>query len=225
LLVQAPLPVRRAGVPGGQRLVDAMVAVARTGSGPELELVRLPWWERTSADVDALPAGEVATRLRAVRETLRTRSTGHAVPVAAWHGDWNPGNCSVVPGAVLVWDWERYETGVPAGFDALHLALQTGLAAARGLGDAATRSEAARRVLGQAPALTAPFGVRAEAAGLVAAAYLWGIAVRYATDDQDAAGAAVGRLVDWALPVLERWAGQTDRSQAGVREDAGVEGH
>jgi len=75
------------------------------------------------------------------------------------------------------------------------------------------RAEAVRRVLVQAPALTQPFGVGADDAELVAAAYLWGIGVRYATDDQDAAGAAVGRLVEWLLPALEAWAGQTDGSQ------------
>jgi hypothetical protein len=42
LLVQAPLPVRRAGNPGGRRLVDAMVAVARSGAGAATEPVNLP---------------------------------------------------------------------------------------------------------------------------------------------------------------------------------------
>jgi hypothetical protein len=212
LLVQAPLPVRRAGVPGRERLTAAMVAVARTGAAPDTELTRTPWWERTSADVDALPAGGVAVRLRAVQEDLRHLAAGVQVPVAAWHGDWNAGNCSVVPDAVLVWDWERYETGVPAGFDALHLALQTGLGATQ-RGPDADRGAVAERVLAQASALTAPFGVAADAAGLVAAAYLWGLGVRYATDDQDAAGASVGRLGDWLLPVLESWCGQTGRDR------------
>ena len=127
LLVQAPLPVRRAGVPGGDRLRAAMVAVAGTGESPAAEVTATPWWQRTTAEVDALPDGPTAVRLRAVRDALRVRSAGVVLPVGAWHGDWNAGNCSVVPDAVLVWDWERYETGVPAGFDVLHLSLQSGL--------------------------------------------------------------------------------------------------
>ena len=219
LLLMAPLPVRRAGVPGGRRLVEAMVAVARTGGDAVAELTAMPWWERTSAQVDALPVGEVATRLRAVRAVLAERAAGQAVPVSAWHGDWNAGNCSVVADAVLVWDWERYETGVPAGFDALHLALQTRL------GEGRATPAAARAVLAQAAVLTAPFGVTTDAAGLVAAAYLYGIGTRYATDDQDGAGAAVGRLGEWLLPALEEWAGQTGRQAVAVDAVLDGEGH
>jgi hypothetical protein len=218
LLLQAALPVRRAGVPGGQRLVDAMVAVARTGSGPEAELTAMPWWQRTSADVDALPAGDVATRLQALRADLAAAAAGQPLPVGAWHGDWNAGNCSVVPDAVLVWDWERYETGVPAGFDALHLALQSRLGAGATIA-------AARSVLADAADLTAPFGVPAEAATTVAVAYLLGIATRYASDDQDGAGAVVGRLGQWLLPALEEWAGQTGRQAVAADAVRDGEGH
>ena len=223
LLVQAPLPVRRAGAPGGARLRAAMVAVAGTGAGPAAELTAMPWWERTMADVDALPDGPSAVRLRAVRDVLRARAAGVLLPVGAWHGDWNAGNCSVLPDAVLVWDWERYESGVPAGFDALHLALQSGLGSAP---DAAARAAVAERVIADAAALTAPFGVATQAAPLVAAAYLYGIGVRYATDDQDGAGASVGRLEDWLLPVLEGWCEQTgtDRQAVTGNDTVTVEG-
>ncbi|MFI5099237.1 MAG: hypothetical protein ACHQE5_01785 [Actinomycetes bacterium] len=197
LLVQAPLPVHRAADPGGARLVEAMVAVAGTGTGTPCALVDLPWWGRTAAALEALPPGDVAGRLGAVRDRLAADAAGCALTPSAWHGDWNAGNCSVVPGAVLVWDWERYETGVPAGFDALHLSLQAAISAGVDPG------EAACRVLADAARLTAPFGLPAQDAPVVAAAYLWGIGVRYAADDQDGAGAAVGRLGDWLLPVLE----------------------
>ncbi|MGZ4536476.1 MAG: hypothetical protein ACXVXE_13105 [Nocardioidaceae bacterium] len=219
LLVQEPLPVRRAGTDGDEaRVTGAMVAVAGTGAGAPLALCDLPWWGRTSAAADALPATATGDRLRAVRDRL-ARSGHRVLAVAAWHGDWNAGNCSVVPGAVLVWDWERYETGVPAGFDALHLALQNALhrpagpGAGLGVGAAAPRS-----VLDRAVALTAPFGVAAPDARLVATLYLWGIAVRYAADDQEAAGAAVGRLDGWLLPVLEREAARGDVPAAETKE-------
>ncbi len=118
------------------------------------------------------------------------------LPAGAWHGDWNPGNCAVVRDRVLVWDWERYETGVPAGFDALHLCLQSAI------GSGADPSAAAGRMMAEAAELLAPFGVAPVDARLVGMLYLWGLGARYAKDDQVAAGAAVGRLETWLLPIL-----------------------
>jgi hypothetical protein len=209
LLVQAPLAVGRAGAgdspDGAERLVAAMRSVLRAGVPVgELGLSALRdlgWWQRTCAAVDVLPDTPLAARLAAVRDRL-AGSGSRILAAGAWHGDWNCGNCSVVPGAVLVWDWERYETGVPAGFDALHLQLQSALSAAGARPGQVARS-AAGQLLARAARTTAPFGVDPADAELVAALYLWGIGVRYAADDQDAAGAAVGRLDQWLLPVLE----------------------
>ena len=116
--------------------------------------------------------------------------------MGGWHGDWNPGNCSVVADSVLVWDWERYETGVPVGFDALHLRLQSAI------GAGATPRAAATELLADARRVLAAFEVPSADATLVAQLYLWGLGVRYATDDQAKAGAAIGRLDEWLVPVL-----------------------
>ena len=80
-------------------------------------------------------------------------------------------------------------------------------------------------MIADAAALTAPFGVAAQAAPLAGAAYLWGIGVRYATDDQDGAGASVGRLEDWLLPVLEAWCEQTGADRQAVTGHNTVTGH
>jgi Phosphotransferase enzyme family len=200
LLVQAALPVRRSApvTPSSEqsrRLTQAMLAVAATGGRDAVPLASVPWWTRTLAAAEALPAGPAAFALQAAGRELAAHGTV-TLPTGSWHGDWNPGNCSLVPGAVLVWDWERYESGVLAGFDALHLRLQAGIGS--GLAPAASVA----RMLSAATLLLAPFGVPAAQAPLVATLYLWGLGVRYAGDDQDAAGAAVGRLGSWLLPAL-----------------------
>jgi hypothetical protein len=208
LLVLAPLAVGRARAadsPDGRaRLVGAMTSVLRTGvQAGDLGLCalgELGWWQRTCAAVDALPDTAAAARLAMVRDRL-AESGRRILPSGAWHGDWNPGNFSVRPGAVLVWDWERYETGVPAGFDALHLQLSSALAG--GVQPGQSAATAAQRLLADGARSTAPFGVDPADAALVAALYLWGLGVRYAADDQDGAGAAVGRLDQWLLPALE----------------------
>ena len=202
LLVQAALPVRRSNLPdAAARTTAAMVSVARADRSPAMPVRDLPWWERTQQVVRELADGDNATALAAVGDSLAAWAD-QVVPSGGWHGDWNPGNCAVLPDSVLVWDWERYETGVPAGFDALHLNLQGAI----GLG--VDLRAAAGRLIADAPRLLAPFGVNSvdapADAELVAMLYLWGLGARYAKDDQAAAGAAVGRLETWLLPVLSQ---------------------
>jgi hypothetical protein len=43
-----------------------------------------------------------------------------ALPFSCWHGDWTAWNMGRSRGKVLLWDWERFETDVPSGLDALH---------------------------------------------------------------------------------------------------------
>jgi hypothetical protein len=100
-----------------------------------------------------------------------------------------------------VWDWERFETGVPLGFDLLHHDLQESIT----LLDADPRV-AATRLLRGAAATLAPLDVGAGAES-VARLYLVTLACRYLVDGQADAGAALGQVDQWLLPALEE-AGQ-----------------
>lgn len=198
LVVQAALPVRRGGTGQGVagRVTQAMVSVAGAEGLGGQPLADLPWWQRTTDVVAGLPASASSLRLAEIGRCL-TGYADHVLPAGSWHGDWNPGNCAVLADEVLVWDWERYESGVPAGFDALHLSLQGAIGA--GVDPLA----AAGRLISDAPTLLAPFGVGSDAR-LVAMLYLYGLGARYLCDDQAGAGAAVGRLESWLLPTLEQ---------------------
>jgi len=49
------------------------------------------------------------------------------IQISAWHGDWSPWNMGMSrSGKLCIWDWERTLTGVPVGFDLLHLHYQYG---------------------------------------------------------------------------------------------------
>ena len=112
-----------------------------------------------------------------------------------------PGTWRAPPDALLVWDWERFATGVPVGFDALHYELQRRIAGRRGRRGPAV--EATGR--GRPPALLAPFGVdRPGRAEVTALLYLVDLAARYLADRQAEAGARLGVLGTWLLPVLMR---------------------
>jgi hypothetical protein len=119
----------------------------------------------------------------------------------SWHGDWAPWNMTMSAGRALVWDWERFETGVPVGFDAVHFWLQGAIIR----GGIAPVTAAERAVAG-APEILAPFGLAPGPASRVAALYLAEIGTRYLQDGQAEAGARLGRIGDWLVPVLMRHA-------------------
>ncbi|MEV0584219.1 hypothetical protein [Nonomuraea sp. NPDC050310] len=100
----------------------------------------------------------------------------------AWHGDLSPWNVAPsADGRLLVWDWERYELGVPLGFDALHHHFQRCLRRM----DPAT---AARACLAGALRTLEPFGLSAAEARRTALAYLITLAGRHAADGHEPLG-------------------------------------
>jgi hypothetical protein len=136
--------------------------------------------------------------LTAAAELLATRSGQHGLRYGAWHGDWAPWNMANLADTLLVWDWERFATGVPVGFDAVHYELQRRIQSS---GDAAGAVEATVRQAGE---LLAPFDVADGVRELTALLYLVDLAARYLADRQAEAGARLGVLGTWLLPVLIR---------------------
>jgi hypothetical protein len=100
-------------------------------------------------------------------------------------------------GRVALWDWERFATGVPVGFDALHFRLQA-LLLQRGA------------VPSVAPAFTTDCdavaicgGATPETARAVVALYAAELAARYLTLAQEPDGAPLARRAAWVLGFLE----------------------
>ncbi|MFF4991959.1 hypothetical protein ACFY19_32605 [Streptosporangium saharense] len=111
----------------------------------------------------------------------------------AWHGDLSPWNIArAADGRLLVWDWERFGTGVPLGFDAVHHLFHRLLRR----NDPAT---AARACLAQALAALAPFGLSSAEARLTVIRYLIALADRHAADGH----APLGPPERWLNPVVD----------------------
>lgn len=111
----------------------------------------------------------------------------------AWHGDLTPWNVSRGPdGRLLVWDWERFGTGVPLGFDAVHHFFQRTLRR----DDPAT---AARACVARALRVLAPFGLSASESRLTALRYLITLADRHAADGHT----PLGPPELWLNPVVD----------------------
>ena len=198
VLVQSPLPVWEKRVPqDGERLADAMLEVARIGGTSGQELVTSAFWAELGAALADLRDDPTTDQLRSSFAAVTSRARGTVVPMGSWHGDWTPWNCAPVAGRLLVWDWERFEHGVPMGFDALHYDLQQAV-----VGRDADARAAVAGCLGRAAGLLAPFGVHEDDAQVVALAYLMALATRYLQDGQAEAGARLGVLGQWLLPEL-----------------------
>ena len=62
-------------------------------------------------------------RLTAATDRLSDQAAGTPLPIGGWHGDWTPWNMCWHRGRLELWDWERFETGVPVGLDRCHFAV------------------------------------------------------------------------------------------------------
>jgi hypothetical protein len=199
ILVQSALPVWLPRAPlTPRRLVAAMLDIADCcgfSSGP---LATSTYWADLRGRLGAVADRSEGAALVSAATRIVASAGDTVLRYGSWHGDWAPWNMANLADALLVWDWERFAQGVPAGFDAVHHELQQRI---QSTSDAATAVEA---TMGRAGELLAPFGVPAEARELTALLYLVDLAARYLTDRQAEAGARLGVLGTWLLPVLIR---------------------
>jgi hypothetical protein len=219
VLVQEPLGAGRPGPATAGLLAGAMTELAGVAGTERQPAAQSSYWQRLRARLEELTAGPARSadrhRQQSAGQVLRAlcclEPAGSApLSFGAWHGDWTPWNMTVAAGRVLAWDWERFECGVPVGFDAVHYRLQA--AVVRGRADPAA---AADQAVASAARTLAPMGVPPAEAGLVAALYLAEICTRYLADGQAETGPPLGRVDGWLLPALVRHAGLISRRPPG----------
>jgi hypothetical protein len=199
VLIQSALPVWLPRAPlTAHRLTAAMLDIAGCRGYTHGPLGDSTYWPDLRDRLAAVGDRPDGVRLAAAAESLVGHAGGIALKYGAWHGDWAPWNMANLADTLLVWDWERFATGVPLGFDAVHHELQKRI---QSTGDAKAAVEA---TVHRAADLLAPFGVPAEGREATALLYLVDLAVRYLTDRQAEAGARLGVLGTWLLPVLIR---------------------
>ncbi len=201
VLVQSALPAWRARGRGRRvapdRLAAAMRELAHCLGVTTEPLAASPYWKTLRDTLDAVaPRGADGAALARAAEQLVSRAGDVELSYGAWHGDWAPWNMAATPDRILVWDWERFTPGVPIGFDAVHYALQVRLERGEDAGAAVDAT------LARAGALLAPFEVAEPR--VTALLYLVELAARYLADRQAEAGARLGVLGNWLLPVLIR---------------------
>jgi hypothetical protein len=63
--------------------------------------------------------GELAA-VRNHLDGLVERAGTRELSVGSWHGDWSPWNIGRHQGRLQAWDWERFASSAPVGYDAVH---------------------------------------------------------------------------------------------------------
>lgn len=191
-----PTPVRR-GRSARAVPVGAMAELAHTATTTTAALGDGPLWDDLTAVARNLADQVLSRRFGAVLDALLARH-GHRVLLhGAWHGDWTVWNMAWDGPTVSLWDWERYEEGMPVGADAIHHVMQRH-ARLRGDWDAALA--AVDRI---APDLLPRLDTANDAAATVDA-YLGKLCARYLLAAQGSTGAALQDRAAWLLVTLER---------------------
>ena len=198
VLVLSALPVwqHRRALTGAQ-LAAAMDTVAQVGGLQEGAVAAEAYLRQLRERLAAADPGPERQALGEALDTLAATGQATGLTFGAWHGDWSPWNMASTTGGLLVWDWERFASGVPRGFDALHYWLQTEVGPQH-----RDPAAAATDCVAHAPGLLAPFGIGAAQARLTAALYLADVSTRYLVDRQAQAGAPLGAPGTWLIPAL-----------------------
>jgi len=179
------------------RLAAAMDELARVDGLRYGPLAGSAYLARLLAQLSSTDQGPERVGLLEALDALTARAGGEVLGFGCWHGDWSPWNMASASSGLLVWDWERFASGVPHGFDALHYRLQAEVATAR-----REPRAAASRCAERAPDHLAFFGITARQARLVAILYLADLAIRYLADRQAQAGAPLGAPGTWLIPAI-----------------------
>lgn len=124
-------------------------------------------------------------------------TTAVSLRFGSWHGDWTPWNMTSDGSRAIVWDWERFEGGVPVGYDAAHYHTQLAIVRRR-----VAPLDATQGFVATAPGVLGPFVGTRRAAQVTALLYLIEVGTRYTVDGQAEAGARLGNLNAWLLPAL-----------------------
>ena len=162
------------------------------GSG---SLHESPWIERQRQLGSKVRDDSMRRRFGRCVDFVCGWSGGELLPFSCWHGDWTAWNMGRARGKILLWDWERFETGVPSGLDALHYHVNSVTVRSGSSADAFRRGVALW--FGGAPRPGSP-------RHLLACLYLITVTARYLGFIETPRGADIAQRAADALSALER---------------------
>ena len=173
-----------------------IAGIAATAAEP---LAGGPWFTGLPDRIDRLET-DLAIRVGELATALAKRHGTTELTHGAWHGDWGPWNMGWHQDRPQLWDWERFGTGVPVGFDAAHYLAHPALA------QVGRRGAALAALAGPVTAAVAELtGAEPDSAvpAAVVDAYLVELACRFATDCGPDPDDWVRRAAIWRIELAE----------------------
>jgi hypothetical protein len=170
--------------------------LAGTTSNP---LATSGFWTRLRGTVALLAENPEGGRLETAADDIERRHGADPVSLGGWHGDWGFQNMAMGDGVLQLWDWERYDSEVPIGFDGLHFAAQR----VRPWKRDERRQEGS--FLRSVPEILTALGVGdPDQHSLTLRLYLLEVAVRYVDALRHGATPKLRGRTSWVLSLLER---------------------
>lgn len=158
-------------VPGSEPPIDAGREIAEIGGRTRSALTDTAWWRSVGERL----AGVEHTTLGKSIATITERHGAQQLDMGGAHGDWTPWNMGRSDGRLVVWDWERFDTGVPVGIDLVHFAFMVALRQRH-----RSPAEAQAHVLATVPALLDQLDVAGALAPLMLQLHHVEMALRFA---------------------------------------------
>jgi Phosphotransferase enzyme family len=158
---------------------------------------------RARATADELGDPGQAARFDRIVDRAADRFGDAELSLGAWHGDWTPWNMVWDDNQVLLWDFERFATDVPLGFDLAHYQLQSSL---RDTGETRTGELVTRALPTRGPVnnpLTGSVVVGDNDPEAVLVCYLVELARRYVLASEPVEGTPLRRRTSWLLDLLD----------------------
>jgi hypothetical protein len=197
ILLLSPLPISMWQRPGGHMAVPTaeMLMLSEAFAEQDRRLEESALWADLQRALDALDEGPLRAQLATLLPGLARLAPDHALRVGAWHGDWTSWNMARAHRRVLLWDWERFETGVLQGLDHCHF-----------LVNAQTRRNGfdAARIVGALRDVQ-PVGQAPDAAAVTVGVYLARLALRYSLGAQGPTGSLIADRAQSLVDALSRW--------------------
>jgi len=197
ILLLTPLRISMWQRPGGQTVVPTteMRLLSEAFPEPDQPLTESTLWAGLLGSMEVLEEPATHDRVAPALEALAARAGDRPLRFGAWHGDWTSWNMARGHDRILLWDWERFETGVLRGFDHCHFVVNA--QTRRRTFDAATILAALRGLQ--------PVGQDAAAAEVTVGVYLARLALRYSLAAEGPTGSLIADRARSVVEALDEW--------------------